>query len=165
MNNTFAYTIKGPCVFSVWPIWAFINNAKHRHLESLLLIPMEKNDFLTSSCISPLSNDVMCKQPIESFESIQQIDWGRKSHRFIPEWTSILSGRFCWFHIWFYSGFLVLIYCINIMAIVKVINMCRYTATKIIHINQTNCELKLLNLWSVNVNSVPVRRLLFHGQS
>ncbi len=33
VNNTFAYMIKGPCVFSVLPIWAFINNAKHRHLD------------------------------------------------------------------------------------------------------------------------------------
>ncbi len=43
----------------------------------------------------------------------------------------------CWFHIWFYNLFLVLIYCIKIMAIVKVINLCRCTATKIIQINQT----------------------------
>ncbi len=33
VNNTFAYMIKGPCVFSVLPIWAFINNAKHRHFD------------------------------------------------------------------------------------------------------------------------------------
>ncbi len=52
MNNTFSYTMKAPCVFSVWPIWTFINSAKHRHLEFLLLIPMEKNHFLPSSCIS-----------------------------------------------------------------------------------------------------------------
>ncbi len=64
MNNTFSYTIISPCVFSIWPIWAFINNAKHGHLEFLLLIPMEKNHFLPSSCISHHSNDVMCKQPI-----------------------------------------------------------------------------------------------------
>ncbi len=42
MNNTFSYTMKSPCVFSIWSIWAFINSAKHRHLEFLLLIPMEK---------------------------------------------------------------------------------------------------------------------------
>ncbi len=42
MNNTFSYTMKAPCVFSVWPIWAFIISAKTRHLEFLLLIPMEK---------------------------------------------------------------------------------------------------------------------------
>ncbi len=66
MNNTFSYMIKSPCVFSVWSIWAFINNAKHRHLEFLLLIPMEKNHFLPSSCISHHSNDIMCKQPIVS---------------------------------------------------------------------------------------------------
>ncbi len=42
MNNTFSYTIKVLCVFTFWPIWAFINSAKHRHLEFLLLIPMEK---------------------------------------------------------------------------------------------------------------------------
>ncbi len=47
--------------------WAFINIAKHRHLEFLLLIPMEKNHFLPSSCISRHSNDVMCKQPIKCF--------------------------------------------------------------------------------------------------
>ncbi len=52
MNNTCSYMIKDPCVFSVWLIWAFINNAKHMHLEFLLLIPMEKNNFLPSSCIS-----------------------------------------------------------------------------------------------------------------
>ncbi len=64
MNNTCSYMIKDPCAFSVWSIWAFINNAKHRHLEFLLLIPMEKNNFMPSSCISHHSNDVMCKQPI-----------------------------------------------------------------------------------------------------
>ncbi len=37
------------------------------------------------------------------------------------------------------------------MAIVRVINLCRCTATKIIQINQTKtCE---LNLWSLNVKS------------
>ncbi len=41
MNNTFSYTMKS-CVFSIWSIWAFINSTKHRHLEFLLLIPMEK---------------------------------------------------------------------------------------------------------------------------
>ncbi len=61
MNNTCSYTIKGPCVFSIWPIWAFINNAKHRHLEFLLLIPMEKNHFLPSSCIS-LIISITCLQ-------------------------------------------------------------------------------------------------------
>ncbi len=64
MNNTFSYKINSPCVFSVWPIWTFINSTKHRNLEFLLLIPMEKNDFRPSSCISRHSNDVMCKQPI-----------------------------------------------------------------------------------------------------
>ncbi len=68
MNNTFSYKIKSACVFSDWPIWAFINNAKHSHLEFLLLIPMEKNHFLPSSCISSHSNDVMCKQPIVSYD-------------------------------------------------------------------------------------------------
>ncbi len=42
MNNTFSYMMKAPCVFSVWSIYAFINSAKHRHLEFLLLISMEK---------------------------------------------------------------------------------------------------------------------------
>ncbi len=31
----------------------------------------------------------------------------------------------CWFHIWFYYWFLVFIYCTNIMAIIKVIHLCR----------------------------------------
>ncbi len=53
MNSTCPYTMKALCVFSVWSIWAFINSAKHRHLEFLLLIPSygEKNHFLPSSCI------------------------------------------------------------------------------------------------------------------
>ncbi len=66
MSNTCSYIIKGPCVFSVWPIWAFINNSKHRNLEFLLLIPLEKNHFLTSSCFSRHISDIMwhlCKQP------------------------------------------------------------------------------------------------------
>ncbi len=46
MDNTCSYTIQSPCVFSVRLIWAFINNSKHRHLEFLLLIPMEKKHFL-----------------------------------------------------------------------------------------------------------------------
>ncbi len=51
--NTFSYTMKAPFLFSR-SIWAFINSAKHRHLEFLLRIPMEKNKnhFLPSSCIS-----------------------------------------------------------------------------------------------------------------
>ncbi len=67
MNNTCSYTIKAPCVFSVWPIWAFINNAKHRHLEFLLLIPME-NFFFTScppAAFHTSSESRVCKQPIE----------------------------------------------------------------------------------------------------
>ncbi len=52
MNNTFSYMMKAPCVFSIWSIWAFISSAKHRHLEFLLLIPMEKKKhFLPSSSI------------------------------------------------------------------------------------------------------------------
>ncbi len=70
LMNTFSYTIKSPCV---WPIWAFINITKHRHLEFLLLIPMEKNHFLLSSCILRHSNDVMCKQPIIIFSNINSV--------------------------------------------------------------------------------------------
>ncbi len=73
LDNTCSYTIRGLCIFSVWPIWAFINNSKHRHLEFLLLIPMVKNHFLPSSGISRHSNDVMCKQPIADWTRMQGV--------------------------------------------------------------------------------------------
>ncbi len=50
------HIFKAPCVFSIWPIWAFINNAKHRHFEFLLLSPVEKSHVLASSCISHVSH-------------------------------------------------------------------------------------------------------------
>ncbi len=64
MNNTFSYTMKSPCVFSIWSIWAFINSTKHRHLEFLLLIPMEKK--ITS--VPSRGIRITCLQPI--FRSI-----------------------------------------------------------------------------------------------
>ncbi len=68
MNNTFSFMMKAPCVFSVWSIWAFINNTKHRHLEFLLLIPMEKNITSCPPAVFRASSESRvcnyCKQPI-----------------------------------------------------------------------------------------------------
>ncbi len=80
MNNTFSYTMKSPCVFSVWPIWAFINSAKQASWVYANITDSygEKiNHFLPSSCISCHSNDVMHKQPIERSVTWHSDDgWG-----------------------------------------------------------------------------------------
>ncbi len=77
ISNTFSYTIKGPCLFSIWPILIFINNAKHRHLEFLLVIPMEKNHFLPSSCISHLIR-ITCLQTTYTACSEKSYFWQAK---------------------------------------------------------------------------------------
>ncbi len=56
---------QAPCVFSVWLIWAFINGTKHRDLEFLILIPMEKK--ITScppAAFRASSESRVCKRPI-----------------------------------------------------------------------------------------------------
>ncbi len=77
MNNTFSHMIKGICVFSVLPIWAFTNNAKHRHLAFLLLISMEKNHFCPPAAFRASSESRVCKQPIIFFRSSESsLPWG-----------------------------------------------------------------------------------------
>ncbi len=59
--------MKAPCVFLIWPIWAFINSAKQASWVYANITDSygEKNHFLPTSCISRNSNEVMYKQPIE----------------------------------------------------------------------------------------------------
>ncbi len=61
--------MKTPWVFSVWSIWAFINSAKHRHLEFLLLILWRKKiTYCPPAAFRASSESRVCKQPI--FHSI-----------------------------------------------------------------------------------------------
>ncbi len=92
INNTFSYTIKGPCVFSIWPILTFINNAKHRHLEFLLVIPMEKNHFLPSSCISDVIR-ITCLQTTYTACSEKSCFWQAKRGVFYTANKTILPKK------------------------------------------------------------------------
>ncbi len=68
MNTTFWYTIKAPCGFSVWSIWATINNAKHRHLIVLHTwksLPALHLHFTHST----QWRDVMCKKTIDAIRT------------------------------------------------------------------------------------------------
>ncbi len=94
ISNTFSYTIKGPCVFSIWPILTFINNAKHRHLESLLVIPMEKNHFLPSSCISHLIR-ITCSPPWELELRPLEVATGN-ALSVTRVWRYICKNTTCW---------------------------------------------------------------------
>lgn len=59
------------------------------HFEFLLVIPMEKNHFLPSICISCIISDIMCKQPIAKYlQSIVKFLLMRVHHR-----VSKVSGR------------------------------------------------------------------------
>ncbi len=93
ISNTFSYTIKGPCVFFIWPILTFTNNTKHRHLESLLVIPMEKNHFLPSSCISHLIR-ITCLQTTYMACSEKSCFWQAKKGVFYTANKTILPNNF-----------------------------------------------------------------------